>query len=67
MLIPTPGQPEQEYLAKHLSETGLFLTENQDNIDIGKIISRLENFNVGITLFERFENPGKRLPFKDFL
>ncbi|MBK8485455.1 MAG: hypothetical protein IPL31_14215 [Saprospiraceae bacterium] len=30
LLIPTPGQPEQEYLAEQLMESGLFYTVNQD-------------------------------------
>ncbi|MBK9727267.1 MAG: glycosyltransferase [Saprospiraceae bacterium] len=30
LLIPTPGQPEQEYLADQLMESGLFYTVNQD-------------------------------------
>lgn len=29
-LIPTPGQTEQEYLAKHLSAAGLYSTQQQD-------------------------------------
>ena len=32
IIIPTPGQPEQEYLAKYLAGKGLFLTVKQSEI-----------------------------------
>lgn len=32
IIIPTPGQPEQEYLARYLSDKGLFLAVNQSEI-----------------------------------
>jgi UDP-N-acetylglucosamine transferase subunit ALG13 len=35
MIIPTPGQTEQEYLAEYLSEKGLFNTISQDEIKAG--------------------------------
>ena len=31
ILIPTPGQTEQEYLAKNLEEKSVFLSQIQDN------------------------------------
>nr|WP_295928171.1 glycosyltransferase [uncultured Dyadobacter sp.] len=34
LLIPTPGQSEQEYLAAHLQARGLFLTRRQDALDL---------------------------------
>ena len=33
LLVPTPGQPEQEYLAEYLSEKGWFATVCQENLD----------------------------------
>ena len=36
-LVPTPGQTEQEYLAKHLSETGRFKWCKQGNFRLDKI------------------------------
>jgi UDP-N-acetylglucosamine transferase subunit ALG13 len=41
ILIPTPGQPEQEYLAKHLkSESNfLFLPQSEVNQGLAKLIS----------------------------
>ncbi|MDI3526338.1 MAG: hypothetical protein PWR03_521 [Tenuifilum sp.] len=32
LLVPTPGQTEQEYLAKHLAEKGFFKSVKQDSI-----------------------------------
>lgn len=37
ILIPTPGQTEQEYLAKHLSKESYFITIKQDNITPGNL------------------------------
>ena len=34
LLIPTPGQPEQEYLAKQLIKNPLFIVCNQDQLDL---------------------------------
>ena len=42
ILIPTPGQPEQEYLAKYLKEKGLFLSMSQDEFDLSKAV----NYNI---------------------
>ncbi len=40
-LIPTPGQPEQEYLAKLLSEKGMVLTASQEDFNL-KLLDNLE-------------------------
>tara|TARA_R110002050_G_scaffold41242_1_gene100095 strand:+ start:97890 stop:98963 length:1074 start_codon:yes stop_codon:yes gene_type:complete len=42
ILIPTPGQTEQEYLAKHLAKSGLFYSMSQNHFDIQKALSELE-------------------------
>ena len=34
LLIPTPGQAEQEYLGRLHTETGRFLVQPQDRIDL---------------------------------
>lgn len=36
ILIPTPGQTEQEYLADYFAEKGIFVTQRQDEIDLEK-------------------------------
>ncbi|HLO59458.1 MAG TPA: glycosyltransferase [Bacteroidales bacterium] len=37
VLVPTPGQPEQEYLAERLSRTGLFSFVLQSQFDLKKL------------------------------
>ena len=34
LLVPTPGQPEQEYLARELHARGLFFGTSQDKLDL---------------------------------
>ena len=38
LIIPTPGQTEQEYLAEYLSEKGLFHTVSQGEIKAGILL-----------------------------
>lgn len=38
LIIPTPGQTEQEYLAEYLSEKGWFRTVSQDEIKDGLLL-----------------------------
>ena len=45
VVIPTPGQPEQEYLAKHLSQNNLAITFSQNNISLDRIFDVAANFN----------------------
>ena len=45
LLIPTPGQTEQIYLAKQLEAEGLFLTQNEDEMDLEKAISQIGNYS----------------------
>jgi len=59
MLIPTPGQCEQEYLADYLEHNKLFLSTQQDNIDINDIVLYLEKFIPKKLFFQRSENPAK--------
>jgi hypothetical protein len=39
VLVPTPGQTEQEYLARHLSDAGRFLSVAQSDFDLRKAVS----------------------------
>ena len=41
VLVPTPGQTEQEYLAKYLSEKGLFKTMKQSDFELKNVIKEL--------------------------
>lgn len=44
ILIPTPGQTEQEYLARHCSEMKLCITTTQNNFNLNKLLEAAENF-----------------------
>ncbi|MGN6249633.1 MAG: glycosyltransferase [Ginsengibacter sp.] len=45
VLIPTPGQTEQEYLAKYLMEKGYFLSMNQKDFSIKKALQLAAGFD----------------------
>lgn len=45
IFIPTPGQTEQEYLAKKFEEDGVTYFENQDSFDLAHAISESENYS----------------------
>lgn len=42
LLVPTPGQREQEYLAERLESTNQFLVQKQDELDLSKAIDASE-------------------------
>lgn len=44
VLIPTPGQTEQEYLARRLSKMHVFLSRRQDNFSLSEIDSAAADF-----------------------
>ena len=44
MIIPTPGQTEQEYLADYLEEKGMFLSSTQQKLELSTAIQRLNKF-----------------------
>lgn len=55
ILVPTPGQTEQEYLADKLSKDGMVLSANQMNIDLAQLISEAKSFDfksVSIKVFD---------------
>jgi len=43
-LIPTPGQTEQEYLARLYSESGIFPYSGQEEFSLGKALASVKNF-----------------------
>ena len=51
ILIPTPGQTEQEYLAKHLRDHPFFHIQTQDNLNISEGITRLSSNEVQVKSF----------------
>jgi hypothetical protein len=44
LLIPTPGQTEQEYLARHARESGLFYSVPQEGLDLGAALAETAEF-----------------------
>ncbi len=44
LLVPTPGQTEQEYLAKALFDKKLFLTQSQEGLDIKKALTEVNSY-----------------------
>ena len=58
ILIPTPGQTEQEYLAQNLAAQNIALSRSQQNFDLPEALIAVENCQGFITdqvLQERFE------------
>ncbi len=43
ILVPTPGQTEQEYLATYLSKKKYCIAEKQDGFDLQRALDKLEN------------------------
>lgn len=46
LLIPTPGQVEQEYLAKNLAEKNWFYTQKQNDINIETAIHKISKTEI---------------------
>jgi UDP-N-acetylglucosamine:LPS N-acetylglucosamine transferase len=44
ILIPTPGQTEQEYLAAHLQKQGWCMAVSQDKFRLGQCLEKAKNF-----------------------
>ncbi len=58
ILIPTPGQTEQEYLADYLGQKNLFLAQSQEKIDLErglKVLRSTTGFSPGAMLTDGFE------------
>jgi hypothetical protein len=54
LVVPTPGQPEQEYLAEHLAVLKIAATQAQENLDLNAGFRQAMNL-PGFTSF--FQNP----------
>lgn len=44
VLIPTPGQTEQEYLARHLEQQGRCASLQQDQFSLEQLLYKMQNF-----------------------
>lgn len=56
ILVPTPGQPEQEYLGKYLEENKFAVCISQKNFSLSKALDKAAGFNY------RFTTTMNRLP-----
>jgi len=52
ILVPTPGQTEQEYLAQHLAQQKIFYTIEQDKFMLNDVLREVENFSFNIPLLD---------------
>lgn len=50
ILVPTPGQPEQEYLAAYLMDQQFFISASQDNLDLQSTLQKAAAFMFRIPL-----------------
>ena len=65
ILIPTPGQTEQEYLAKNLSEKGIAFSVGQKEFSLNRILEEAKKFNYR---FPSLGNPdGLQIAVRRFL
>jgi uncharacterized protein (TIGR00661 family) len=52
ILIPTPGQTEQEYLGRHLHQQGLFYCVTQKDFDLKTVLADARNFPYHFPLMQ---------------
>lgn len=62
LMVPTPGQSEQEYLADHLEQAGAAIRMDQHSIDLRSARKRLE----GLPGFSRWQGGGPAQPTRPF-
>jgi hypothetical protein len=62
LLVPTPGQPEQEYLAKRLKKNGTFYSVTQNKLDIKNDIPKALTYK-GIKLVNNYSVLKERINY----
>ena len=62
IFVPTPGQTEQEYLAKYLKKRGVCFYQKQNNFDLNKAINESKNYSG----FGRYIDESKLTVCTDF-
>ncbi len=55
ILVPTPGQTEQEYLAKYYHNKGIFYTMSQKKFDLNKALSETKYLKKTIQTYSEFK------------
>jgi uncharacterized protein (TIGR00661 family) len=53
ILIPTPGQTEQEYLAEQLATQKIFFTQKQEDLDLVKALLAVKSYKGFGNLYEK--------------
>ena len=66
ILIPTPGQTEQEYLAKHLSSRKMAFTVEQESFDLEKALDAAKTFQYSFFSRDNDTLLQEALAFKNF-
>lgn len=58
ILVPTPGQTEQEYLAAYLMDKKMFLSSGQDNFSLQTVLNKAISFDFknDISIQENYKN-----------
>ncbi|HTF27187.1 MAG TPA: hypothetical protein VK625_00005 [Flavitalea sp.] len=46
ILIPTPGQPEQEYLGRYLSRLQLAVVANQETLNLREELTKIDSLKM---------------------
>ncbi len=54
ILIPTPGQTEQEYLARHLHHAGIFYSTRQKNFNLRDALAKAASFKYSMPPFSNY-------------
>lgn len=52
ILVPTPGQTEQEYLAEYLSRQNIFFTTTQERFVLQEVLEQAKHFEYDIPSFD---------------
>ena len=52
VLVPTPGQTEQEYLAAYLSQQQIFCTASQEGFLLQDVINKVNSFSYQIPVYD---------------
>lgn len=53
IIVPTPGQPEQEYLAKYLHQKEVFYTVSEKSFSLQKCLDEAVDFPFNFTVFDQ--------------
>ena len=61
ILVPTPGQTEQEYLADQLMKNGLFFSQNQDNLNLMSALGKTKDYEGFINFKNHQETLSKTI------